>query len=366
LDEFYTPIERVVSENKMIQRVADGFGPQSIGWDEAQTTVYVPLPFWFSRGDMGSALPVDGIYADSIRVSITFRGAEALYVTDSRVNEVTQFPFQGSPFFRRDPAGKPFPGLIPGDPFAKVSAIPNLSVPAPLVLGNAYLLAEYVTLDKPEANRFRQAEFTYPVIQHYALPAVENQGLPNSEITVRIPNPTRHLFMMTQRSDAVGLNAYFLATRDLKGPSDLIAPWWPNTKGLATEYDEEVVPGFATRDSEPLDSMVLTYEGRFVRVSTENMALYRSILPTYELRKTPLFNRYYYCIPFCLQAGAYGGQTPLGEANLDKIINITLTLNYASLSLVRQIIPAYTTYIWAETYNVLKIYGGRAGLLFGY
>jgi len=29
-------------------------------------------------------------------------------------------------------------------------------------------------------------------------------------------------------------------------------------------------------------------------------------------------------------------------------------------------VPSYNVYIWAETYNVLRVYGGRAGLLFAY
>ena len=56
------------------------------------------------------------------------------------------------------------------------------------------------------------------------------------------------------------------------------------------------------------------------------------------------------------------------QANLDKMLNIELQLelhpNTGSLNPVN--VPRYFLYLWAETYNVLRIYGGRAGLLFGY
>jgi len=29
-------------------------------------------------------------------------------------------------------------------------------------------------------------------------------------------------------------------------------------------------------------------------------------------------------------------------------------------------VPDYMVYIWAETYNMLRVFGGRAGILFAY
>jgi hypothetical protein len=59
---------------------------------------------------------------------------------------------------------------------------------------------------------------------------------------------------------------------------------------------------------------------------------------------------------------------PSGEANLDKIRRINLQLRFnplrGSVSLLT--IPSYNVYIWAETYNILKIYGGRGTLMFSY
>jgi hypothetical protein len=398
LDEYYTPLEKVQNVNNLIKRVPTGFNTFSIGWDEPNTQVVVPLPFWFSKGDISSALPIDGLYVDEAKVSVKFRPVGELYTTPARAIPVeagqttgggdseTQYlsatcgvntpasysryssgkevlaDIHGTSFYVFDPSGVKIPGLIPEQPDAKFSPIPGVTMPATYVLGDTYLLVEYITLDKPEANRFRQAEFTMPIVQHYLLDPVDTKAMPLVQIPLRIPNPTRHIFFMCQRVEAMNYNAHFLATRDLSGVDQPMAPWWPDVSGLNMEVFSELIPGFSSSDSEPLTGLALLFEGRFVRKATENLALYRSILPSLEMRKSPLLNRYYYCLPFCLQSGYTPGSLPLGEANFDRISNLNLSLHFAPLSPM----PQYTVYSYVETYNILKMFGGRAGLLFGY
>ena len=59
---------------------------------------------------------------------------------------------------------------------------------------------------------------------------------------------------------------------------------------------------------------------------------------------------------------------PCGEANLDKMLNIELQLqlhpNTGSLN--PNNVNRFFLYLYAETYNILRVYGGRAGLLFAY
>ena len=57
---------------------------------------------------------------------------------------------------------------LTGDPAIGIAAteIPNIRMPATLQLGDTYILAEYVYLDKPEANRFRLADLQIPIPQH--------------------------------------------------------------------------------------------------------------------------------------------------------------------------------------------------------
>ena len=84
LDEFHTPLEKVTAMNDMIKRKDNGFTEKSWGWPKTQSTSYqekviVPLPFWFTRGDTGCALPIDAISMEDIRVGITFRSLNASF-----------------------------------------------------------------------------------------------------------------------------------------------------------------------------------------------------------------------------------------------------------------------------------------------
>ena len=106
-----------------------------------------------------------------------------------------------------------------------------------------------------------------------------------------------------------------------------------------------------------------------MRYATDVPSLFQSILPAMEQRKTPWHNKYYYHIPFGTQGEEFGISNPMGHANLDKIMNIDLFLEFKSSRGSLRTTgpqPSYTVYTWFETYNILRVYGGRAGLLFGF
>jgi hypothetical protein len=158
-----------------------------------------------------------------------------------------------------------------------------------------------------------------------------------------------------------------LFVRDISGVG-LTAPWWPDAKGLSTKEFAPLVPAFSSLESEPIATIALTYEGGLTRYATDCPALFRSILPTLEQIKTPWHDKYIYHLPFGTQHEFFGVTEHAGEGNLDKIPNIALELTFTPPrgSLYVNVTPAYTVYVWAETYNILRVYSGRAGLLFGY
>ena len=391
LDEFHTPLEKVPVINRMIKRADSGFNEQMFGLPPTGTpssttigykeTVVVPLPFWFTRGDTGCALPIDAMSMDEIRVGINIRPLNGLYYTttqlgNSQTNEQGSalWPITNSQFYAQDPVTVPnqTPLLYPdGTPIQ----FQNLQ------LGDCHIMAEYVYLDQNEANRFRLADLQVPVVQHYAMPAYDTRGLLNARIRLDIPNPTRDLFFFCQPFGASSYNAHFLATRELTGtintvPNGSQMPWWPDARGLdgysvtpssviASSY---LKPAFQLSDSEPISGYELDYQGSLVRFRTECPALFRSIIPSYEQRKSPWINRYYYNIPLAIQNGFTPFSRPMGEANLDKMTNRDLVLQFRNKygNIVGLNVGRFTVYIYAETYNVLRVFGGRAGLLFAY
>ena len=362
LDEFHTPIEKVTTVNRMIGRHDSGFSTTANGWSTQNQDLAIPLPFWFARGDPSEALPIDAISTDKVQLSVTFGPLQSVITCSQQVTGATGAtypPIASSPFYASDPAGNLIDGLD------------GLAVPLQTKMPSSYplqasLLLEYVYVDGPEANRIRLGDLTYPIVQHYNT-VYNTKGRPTARINFRIPNPAKDMYFYVHRDDADLLNAPFLATRDLSGPG-APAPWWPNATGLHSRTFSPLIPAYSDMDSEPIQDMALTYEGKMVRYATDIPTLFQSIIPSYEQRKTPWHNKYYYNLPFGTQGEEFGISNPMGHANLDKIINIDLSLTFKPTrgSLRSTDIPSYTVYVWTETYNILRVYGGRAGLLFGF
>ena len=378
LDEFNTPLEKVQGINDLICRKDNGFTETSFGWPPESayqpsvslappTRVVVPLPFWFTRGDPGCALPIDAMTMDEVRVGINFRTLNGLYYTPTQVPNASTadgtslYPITNSRFFAQDPIQNP--GQQP---------IANQNGPIqmpPLQLGDCYLMAEYVYLDQNEANRFRLADLQVPVVQHYAMNPFDTRGLMNARIRLDVPNPTRDLFFMCNPVAAPSYNAHFLATDTLTGsanslPQSASIPWWPDAIGLTVNNPSAFMrPAFALSNAEPVSGYELDYQGSLVRFRTEAPALFRSIVPSLEQRKSPWVNRYYYNIPFGIENGMTPFSRPKGEANLDKITNRDLVITFKGQGTN---VNQFIVYVYAETYNMLRIYGGRAGCMFAY
>jgi hypothetical protein len=205
LDEYTVPLEKTTVANRLLKRLDNGFTQTSFGNTGTPTVAVTPLPFWFARGDSGSAFPIDAILQDDVRIGITFRGIGGLYYTDSRnpapgaigADGANLWPMISSKFYQSDIAGSVIPGLgsqVPASPIAGVT-MPSLFLP-----GDTYIMAEYVYLDQPEANRFRLADLQVPIVQHYAMNPFDNQGLPYARIRMDIPNPTRDIFFMCNQN----------------------------------------------------------------------------------------------------------------------------------------------------------------------
>lgn len=379
IDEFNTPLEKVLVVNDMIGRIQNGFNEKSLGNDSTvpPTRVAIPIPFWFNRGDTGAVLPVDALNVDPVTIRVQFRPVQSLIVSDSYIPETNVadssvegsywFPIQASKFYKYDASGSVVPGIGNGQP---VSIIENIQMPNNLSLGDCYFMAEYIYLDRPEANRFRINDLYYTISNHNAISPFDTFSFRRAQIPMEISNPVRHIYFYANRYEAAGYNAFFLATRDLSGVGTSV-PWWPDCKGLTYTRPETLQPGFLKRYSEPFAAIELVYEGEYTRYSTENCALFRSILPSLEEKKSPWHNRFFYTIGFGLQNGFFPASMPLGNANFGRLqkkeLRLTLNPFPESATVVKENkYPRYIIYCWVETMNILKIFGGRGTLLFGY
>lgn len=382
IDEFQTPLEKTLESSRQLCRKDNGFTDTSFGNSNTSEQVVVNIPFWFSRGDPGCYLPIDALSVDEVRITFDFNPINTLYYSESRNIDVNGYdvktnipggslwPMAGSRFYYTDPLGSTIPGLEPNrSPGIRASQYPSsIKMPMNYSMNDAYLMVEYIYLDKPEANRFRIADIQVPVVQHYTFNPVDTQNNRNATIPLIIPNPTRDIFFYCQKYEAPGYNAPFLCTRDLSNAKSPFAPWWPDAKGLDERIFGSLSPGFSNRNSEPIRWLALNYTDTLNRYSSENVALFRSIIPSTQQRKAPWVNRYFYNLPFGIQNGSTPFSMPVGEANHDKIQKLQLVLAFHGKTgnVNDDIVDRYTVYVYAETYNILRIYGGRAALMFAY
>ena len=376
IDEFQTPLEKVSEKNRQLCRSDNGFTQTTYGYSNLNQTVTTHLPFWFSRGDPGCALPIDALNVDEVRVTVNFKPVTSVYYTDSRsITPVVNAeggslqPMAGSPFYYEDTSGVLMPHIEPNRPInTALLPFPKLAMTSNLAIQDSYLLVEYIYLDKAEANRFRIADIQVPIVQHYISNPQDNKNTPYTRINLDVPNPVRDLFFYCQRYEAPSFNAHFLATRDLYRGTNPYGLWWPDASGLDARLYGNLRPGFSTSGSEPIRWLALSYNESLTRYSTENVAVFRSLLPSIEQRKAPWLNRYYYNLPFGYQNGLNPLSMPMGEANMDKIKRVTLSLGFHGPTGDPTDVYAdrFFTRVFAETYNILRIYGGRATTMFAY
>jgi hypothetical protein len=380
LDEFQTPLEKVSEVSKLLCRKESGFNQLTYGFSNTTSQkVITPLPFWFSRGDPGCVLPIDALNVDEVRLTVNYKPITSLYYTDSRatnpainVEGGSLWPLLNSQFYYEDTSGVVIPNMEPTRAYnnAPILAFPKtINMPPTLTMPESYLLVEYIYLDKAEANRFRIADLQVPIVQHYIINPEDTNNNTFAKIRLDIPNPTRDLFFYCQRYEAPSLNAHFLGTRDLsKNQTDPYALWWPDATGLDARYPGTLKPGFYTSGSEPIRWLALNYAETLNRYSTENVALFRSFLPSIEQRKAPWINRYYYNLPFGINNGLNPFSMPLGQANLDKIQRLNLSLGFHGIT--GDPTDNYAERFWlrtyAETYNIFRVYGGRGTMMFAY
>jgi hypothetical protein len=387
-DELNESIPSVRAKNRMIQRIPNGFNATSIGHSPNPTVVYVPLPFWFSRGSYEMALPVDALSADALQLSVTLRPLNQLYYSPSRLDPRNpgfrpgqdvpgaMVPLQGGPFYVTNPLSKT--QIYNIDPQQQTTnglqgeLIAGQAMPTNLPIGDTYLLCEYISLEDSEAVAFRSSQLDYRVEQHYMVDPQTTSRAPNVRIQLPFSNPVKDLIWVAQRPEVATYNAWFLFTRNLVGPPNngsewWLTPWWPNA--IITNSDQ-ALPAFRNAYSEPIQGAQLLFSNMSRFNHQSSPSLFRSLLPILHYRKAPLHDRYIYVYPFALAPGASDdislgpAYNPRGFANFDKLPKKELHLTMAPDADGTHY--DLTIYAYVSTYNVFRVFGGRGVMLFSY
>lgn len=382
LDELYETVESSVAKNDMIKRAPNGFGPTTFqGTATTPVTVYVPIPFWWSKpGIYSHALPIQALTADIVRVHVTFRPVSQLFYTDARVDPRTvgfrktqdisgaMWGLEGGRFWRQNTnASTRVYSMNASMPLTGISGevIPNATLPLKLMIQDAYALVEYISLEEIEAIAFRTAELTYQVEQHIAVPVVNTLGTQLVRVNLPYGNPVKEVLWAAQRPEAATYNATFLFTRDLaayKTTNPCQIPWWPDAQPIPSQSTNwQVLPAFQQSYSEPIQGASLLYNNidRFVH---DAASYFRGIVPALQYVKSPIYNRYVYAYNFGQKEERLLYEVK-GAANWDKIQRkeLYVTMN-RGINLTAP--PNMNLYVYVTVWNIFKVYGGRGGMLF--
>ena len=139
-------------------------------------------------------------------------------------------------------------------------------------------------------------------------------------------------------------------------------PWWPNATIIPLPANNwQIVPGFQTAASDPLDGAILLYNS-FDRFVHEGPSYFRAVVPSQYYTKPAIINRYIYAYSFGQRKDAYT-YGPTGVANWDKIPRKEIYLTLAN-GRKNTTPPNLNLYVYMSTWNVFKVYGGRGGMLF--
>ena len=432
LDEFHTPLEKVTTLNRMIGRSDRGFQAGWDMRTPLIRELAIPLPFWFHRGDPSEALPIDAISYDNVQISVQFNTLQNLITSSEQIqnqNGTNSYPvIAESPFYNSNSASLDIQSanilleyVYLDGPEANRIRLGDLTypilqhyakstettgsiripyrVPNPTkdmyfyvhrsdadLLNAPFLATRDMTCPPKHMGYTTQTTFSVTrlsVSSELSLTLADEClfQVGDTIVVENISSPPTQSFKAYVLSYDTGQNTIKVHVTNVYGTSTTfplqtyavrynpVQPWWPDASGLGKHTFEPLIPAYSDADSEPIREFSLTYEGKIVRYATDVPAIFQSILPAMEQRKTPWHNKYYYHIPFGTQGEEFGISNPMGHANLDKITNIDLFLDFkpprGSIRATGTN-PSYTVYTWFETYNILRVYGGRAGLLFGY
>jgi hypothetical protein len=390
LDELNETAESAAAKNWMIKRTPYGY-TNTTYLTATPTTVYVPIPFWFSKpGILSHALPIQALNIDDVRIHVTFRAVNGLAYTDARANAGTiglentppftapyapMLPMTNSPFWQKGGTGNVYTmnssmgtGPVPG------SIIPGVQMPARFSPNAVYAMIEYISLEEYEAIAFRTSELTYQVHQYQAVQVQPSLGQTEIHIDMPYKNPTKEVMWVLQRPEAALYNAYFLFTRDLyptpppqEQPNPTTIPWWPDAVFLPIPISSggggrwQLAPAFRTSYSEPLLGASLHYNS-YERFVHEGGSFFRSVIPSQYFVKSAMVDRYIYAYAFGHKNGRLEYE-PKGTANWDKIQRkeLYITLNQARGGGAP---PNMNIYVYITFWNVFKVYGGRGAMLF--
>jgi hypothetical protein len=403
LDDTDGAIEHLTTKNQMIARDPSYFPMANAGgvpcpplnaigqypdYQSKAMTLHIAPPFWWNKGPGPSALPLQALYQESVQLTVTFRTIDQLVLPLYPHGTTTDLTSTMTGSVLYDGSGR---------------AVGTMPAASQWHIQNAYWLVEYISLEEREAAAFRLTDLQIPFLQHAAAPVIGTNGSQRLRMGLEQGGLIRDMIWVAQNSRAEVCRAWFNFGRDLSGnsPSDLAAAitkwspiiavnnptlythlqpylsamtaaaattaiWWPNAFIPDWNYsDGYYVPSSVDRYADPFDTTSLTYRSN---IRFELTSFTRTLMPALSCRRTAIVNRYIHRHDFGFwPSGGLAETLQLtddqirGVANWDKLQNKELQFVFRQHQGVP--VPLFL-YIWFTRVNMIRIFAGRAAVMF--
>jgi hypothetical protein len=360
-----------------------------------KTRLHIPLNFWFCRNS-GLAIPLIALQSTFIYINIELNPLNNLFVIGSPliapkllfdpdyINSPNVSPINRQIYENVINNGFGIDTLLSRYTYNLVGQSVNpLSLGTPIPNQQLYLDVNFIYLDDEERRRFAQIEHEYLIteVQQRVYPGIE-QG-PNVIDFSDIQHPTKELIWILQREDVMDTNSWNDYTIDPRSED-----FYRIVELLNTRYQEPTLQSL--NKYLPTDPNIQNF---FLNYLTDNNMLitqpqntftnYQNIANSFEIIfngnrrmeiKTDIFFNYLQPYKYHSHTGKQGiyvfsfalspeKDHPSGTCNFSRIQKSQMAMS------IHQILDSrrkYNLFLYAISYNILRITGGIASTVFTY
>lgn len=262
--------------------------------------LYIPLQFWFCR-NIGMALPIIALQSAPIRINIQLKSGANMVFGNLLENAVLNN-----------------------------TELPASLTSKPVIISDMILWGEYIFLDVEERRRFVSSKHEYLIEQtqyqkRYSIP----QNTTVANVPLILNNPIKELIWVVNQDRMITAHEWF-------------------------NYGSRMLNEFGVPNLDLIQSAVIQIDGAD-RFEEQTAGYFRLWQP--HQHHTAIPNDFIYVYSFSLTPEA---SQPQGSCNASMLNSIVLQLRMNPSVRSR---PSGAT-VYAINYNILRITGGRGGVLF--
>jgi hypothetical protein len=327
--------------------------------------MYLPINFWFSKGSAGAALPLIALQYHEVRITLELAQASEILIKHCIMpRSATMTGFENADFYEAPVEGE-ISAYAAGDGFQMKS--------------NPKLYSDFFYLDTDERRRFSQMSHEYLIEQLQFTGkesfVVKNSGETNSTLRLNFNHPTKAIYFSAEPSQlSSSLEAGVLPNPYYNGHCHPV-----KVHNAQKQVRSSLVNPIGPHDNSPFQEVGLMLNGHD-RFSQRSGSYFSWVQPyQHHTRCSPTDLRHgswYGMYSFCLSPEEH---QPSGALNFSRIDNAQLKLIFKAGD--KDFTKGHSSspfgadaedgtehtrdvYVYALSYNVLRILSGMGGLAF--